>query len=330
MILASIPSPPVEWQTFRLGEWLRSLGASWATFDVSIHAYALFILTGIIIGLIITNRRLVDRGVESWLVLDIALFAVPLGIIGGRAYHVITHPADYFAGQDIMRVFYVWEGGLAIFGALILGAVGGWIGCRVSGLRFTALLDAIAPGLIVAQAIGRFGNYFNRELFGTPTDLPWGLEIESTNPAFPIGLAEGTLFHPTFLYESLWNLLGAAVIIWAGRRFALQWGRNFAVYLIWYGLGRVAIESIRLDPSESFLGIRVNVWGAMGAIALGIVLLYVQKRRHPGFEPDAYVPNRGPRAESGLESGDTYTVEELAGEAESATSRSGATSTSRR
>ena len=330
MILASIPSPPAEWQTFRIGEWLRSIGASWATFDISIHAYALCILTGIIVGLIITNRRLVARGVEPWLVLDIALFAVPMGIIGGRAYHVITHPADYFAGQDIMRVFYVWEGGLAIFGALILGAVGGWIGCRVSGLRFTALLDAIAPGLIVAQAIGRFGNYFNRELFGTPTDLPWGLEIESTNPAFPIGLPAGTLFHPTFLYEALWNVLGAFVIIWAGRRFTLQWGRTFAVYLMWYGLGRVAIESIRLDPSESFLGIRVNVWAAIGAIVLGLVILLVQRRRHPGLEPDAYVPNRGPRAESGLESGNTYTLEELAGEADSSGSRSGATSASRR
>ena len=120
MILASIPSPPAEWQTFRIGEWLRSIGASWATFDISIHAYALCILTGIVVGLIITNRRLVARGVEPWLVLDIALFAVPMGIIGGRAYHVITHPADYFAGQDIMRVFYVWEGGLAIFGALMM------------------------------------------------------------------------------------------------------------------------------------------------------------------------------------------------------------------
>jgi prolipoprotein diacylglyceryl transferase len=330
VILASIPSPPAEWQTFRIGEWLRSIGASWATFDISIHAYALCILTGIVVGLIITNRRLVARGVEPWLVLDIALFAVPMGIIGGRAYHVITHPADYFAGQDIMRVFYVWEGGLAIFGALILGAVGGWIGCRVSGLRFTALLDAIAPGLIVAQAIGRFGNYFNRELFGTPTDLPWGLEIESTNPAFPIGLPAGTLFHPTFLYEALWNVLGAFVIIWAGRRFTLQWGRTFAVYLMWYGLGRVAIESIRLDPSESFLGIRVNVWAAIGAIVLGLVILLVQRRRHPGLEPDAYVPNRGPRAEYGLESGNTYTLEELAGEADSSGSRSGATSASRR
>lgn len=329
MILASIPSPPPEWRSFNVGLWLRDIGASWATFDLTVHAYALCILLGIVVGLVVTNRRLVARGVESWLILDISLFAIPLGIVGGRAYHVITHPADYFAGQDIARVFYVWEGGLAIFGALILGAVGGWIGCRVSGLRFTALLDAIAPGLIIAQALGRFGNYFNQELYGGPTDLPWGLEIDSLNPAFPLGLPAGTLFHPTFLYEALWNVLGAVVIIWMGRRFSLQWGRNFAVYLVWYGVGRIAIETIRLDPSESFLGVRVNVWGAVAAVLLGIAIYLVQGRRHLGFEPGAYVPGRGPDSQNGIESEDTYTAEELAVEAEPTTSRSGATSSSR-
>ena len=329
MILASIPSPPVEWRSFNVGEWLREMGATWATFNLTVHAYALCILLGIVIGLVVTNRRLVARGVESWLILDIALFVIPLGIIGGRAYHVVTHPADYFAGQDIARVFYLWEGGLAIFGALILGAVGGWVGCRISGLRFTALLDGIAPGLIIAQAIGRFGNYFNQELFGGPTDLPWGLEIDLLNPAYPLGLPPGTLFHPTFLYEALWNLLGAAVIIWAGRRFTLQWGRNFAVYLVWYGIGRIAIETIRLDPSESFLGVRVNVWGAVAAVILGVVILLVQGWRHPGFEPSGYRLGHYSASEKGLESGDTYTAEELAGEAESTVSRSRATSPSR-
>jgi prolipoprotein diacylglyceryl transferase len=327
--LASIPSPPSEWQSFRIGEWLRSLGADWATFDLTIHAYALCILLGIVVGLYITNRRLVARGVESWLILDISLFAIPLGIIGGRAYHVLTHPSDYFAGQDIMRVFYVWEGGLAIFGALILGAVGGWIGCRMSGLRFTALLDAIAPGLIVAQGIGRFGNYFNQELYGGPTNLPWGLEIDASNPAFPLGLAPGTLFHPTFLYEALWNFAGAVAIIWIGRRFALQWGRTFAVYLMWYGVGRVAIESIRLDPSESFLGVRVNVWAALAAVVLGAIILYVQARRHPGVEPDAYVPGRRPVTNEKDTVKPTYTEEELATETNSPAKRSGRTRSSR-
>jgi len=142
-------------------------------------------------------------------------------------------------------------------------------------------------------------------------------------------LPPGTLFHPTFLYEALWNLMGAVVIIWAGRRFTLQWGRNFAVYLVWYGIGRVAIETIRLDPSESFLGVRVNVWGAVAAVVLGIVVFLVQGRRHPGFEPSGYLPGRGAADQTALGLKNTYTADELAGEAESTGSRSGVTSRSR-
>jgi hypothetical protein len=155
------------------------------------------------------------------------------------------------------------------------------------------------------------------------------LEIDLLNPALPLGLPPGTLFHPTFLYEALWNLLGAAVIIWVGRRFSLQWGRSFAVYLVWYGIGRIAIETIRLDPSESFLGVRINVWGAVAAVVLGVIIFFVQGRRHPGFEPSGYRPGYVSPSLKGLESGDTYTAEELAGEAESAVSRPGATSPSR-
>ena len=125
------------------------------------------------------DYRLVNRGAEPWVVLDIALWAVPLGILGGRLYHVITHPADYFyEGANLLRVFYVWEGGLAIFGAISLGAVGAFIGAKQAGLRFSAYVDALAPGLLVAQAMGRLGNYFNQELFGAPTALPWGLQID--------------------------------------------------------------------------------------------------------------------------------------------------------
>jgi prolipoprotein diacylglyceryl transferase len=311
MLRASIPSPPESWQVINLGQVLRDAGANWATFNLSIHAYALCILVGIFAGLVITNKRLVARGAEPWVVLDVALVAIPFGIIGGRAYHVLTHPADYFAGQDILRVFYIWEGGMAIFGALILGGVGAYIGARLVGMRFWAFADAIAPGLLVAQALGRFGNWFNRELFGTPTDLPWGLEIESTNPAFPIGLTEGTLFHPTFLYEALWNVTGALVLIWLGRRVTLQWGKQFGLYLIWYGIGRVATETIRLDPSETILGIRVNVWGAIVAIALGLAIIVIQSRRHPGLESSVYRVGREWTPDSPLESSNTYTKEEL-------------------
>lgn len=311
MLRASIPSPPESWQVINLGQVLRDLGADWATFNLSIHAYALCILLGIFVGLIITNRRLVARGAEPWVVLDIALLAIPFGIIGGRAYHVLTHPADYFAGQDILRVFYIWEGGMAIFGALILGAVGAYIGARLVGIRFWAFADAIAPGLLVAQAFGRIGNWFNRELFGTPTDLPWGLEIESTNPAFPIGLAEGTLFHPTFLYEAVWNVIGALVIVWLARRVTLRWGKQFGLYLIWYGIGRIGTETIRLDPSETIFGVRVNVWGAVVAVLLGVLIIVVQSRRHTGLEASVYQSGREWVPQSEKDATATFTKAEL-------------------
>lgn len=312
MNLASLPSPSYDFQVFRLGEWLRSIGATWFTVDLSIHTYALCILAGILAALWISNRRLVARGVESGLVIDVALFTVPLGIIGGRIYHVLTHSGDYFGdGKDIIHVFYIWEGGMAIFGAILGGLLGAVIGCRVVGLRVTSYLDALAPGMLVAQAMGRLGNYFNHELFGWPTDLPWGLEIESTNPAYPAGLPEGTLFHPTFLYEMIWNFLGAAVVIWLGRTFVLQWGRQFALYLVWYGLGRIVWETIRLDPSDIILGLRTNVWAAVGAVVLGTAIFIIQGIRHTGRESGAYVSGRTNSAREALESEDTYTVDEL-------------------
>ncbi|PJJ63157.1 prolipoprotein diacylglyceryl transferase [Compostimonas suwonensis] len=276
----SIPSPDPAWQSFSV--WI-----------FSIHTYALCILAGIIVATIWTSRRLTKRGAEPGIVLDIILWAVPLGIVGARFYHVLTHPGDYFyPGADLLKVLYIWEGGNAIFGSLIGGAVGAYIGCRLTGLRFWSFADALAPGLLLAQALGRFGNYFNHELFGVPTNLPWGLEIETTNPAFPVGLPEGTLFHPTFLYEMIWNVVGIVVILVLERRFNLRWGRAFGVYLIWYGLGRSWFESIRIDPSEIFLGIRTNVWAAFAAIVIGIVVIAVQSRRHTGLELSPYRPGK--------------------------------------
>ncbi|WP_347345792.1 prolipoprotein diacylglyceryl transferase [Microbacterium sp.] len=283
----SIPSPPIS--SFTLG-------------PVTIHIYALCIMAGIVVATLMTNRRLTRRGAEPWVVIDIALLAVPLALIVARFYHVFTHSSYYFrAGAQWWNPFErdaiwnIWDGGIAIFGALIGGAVGAWLGCRWTGIRFWSFADALAPGLLLAQAIGRFGNWFNHELFGQPTDLPWGLEISSDNPAFPPGLAEGTLFHPTFLYEVVWNTLGVVVLLWAGKRFVLQWGRLFGLYLVWYGAGRIVWESIRIDPSDIILGIRTNVWAAILAVALGVVIVIVQGRRHPSLEPSVYVQGRGPR-----------------------------------
>jgi prolipoprotein diacylglyceryl transferase len=274
----SIPSP--EWSFFDLGPF-------------RIHAYAICILIGIFLATAVTSRRLTKRGAEPGVVLDIILWAVPLGIVGARIFHVLTHPNDYFYdGANLLDVFAVWKGGIAIFGALLGGAVGAYIGCRRSGVRFWSFADALAPGMLLAQAMGRLGNWFNHELYGVPTTLPWGLEIESTNAAFPVGLPAGTLFHPTFLYEIVWNLVGIAVLLVLERKFRLRWGSAFGVYLIWYGAGRSVFESIRVDPSEIFLGLRTNVWAALLAVAVGLIIILVQSRRHTGMELSPYLPGR--------------------------------------
>ena len=276
-LLQSIPSPPLAWATWQVG-------------PLTLHAYALCILAGIVAAVVITGRRLDARGVPKGFVVDAAIWAVPLGIVGARIYHVLTHTGDYFhAGADLWQVFAIWDGGNAIYGGLIGGALGALIACRRAGVRLWSFADALAPGLMVAQAVGRLGNWFNHELFGLPTTLPWGLEIESTNRAFPAGLPAGTLFQPLFLYELLWNLLGAALIVLLGRRVRLQWGRAFGLYLVWYGVVRSVLESIRIDPtSDRLLGVPANDWGSFVAIALGVLLIVVQSVRHPEPEPSPW------------------------------------------
>jgi prolipoprotein diacylglyceryl transferase len=275
--ITSIPSPPSAWAQFQVG-------------PITIHTYALCIIAGIIAAVWITGRRLARRGVDAGFAIDAALWAVPLGIICARFYHVFTHVGDYFfPGADLWNVFAIWDGGNAIYGALMGGAVGIWIACRRAGVRFWTFADALAPALLVAQSLGRLGNYFNHELYGIPTTLPWGLQIESTNPKFPPGLPADTLFHPLFLYEIIWNMLGFVVLLLLERRFTLQWGKMLGLYLIWYGTGRSYLESIRIDPSsDSFLGIPANVWASFVAVILGVVLLVVQSRRHPGAEPSPF------------------------------------------
>lgn len=283
----SIPSPDPAWSQFQIG-------------PLTIHTYALCILAGIVAALVITSRRLTKRGAQSGVVLDIIIWAVPLGIVGARIYHVLTHVGDYFyRGADLWKTLYIWEGGNAIYGSLIGGALGAYIGCRRTGIRFWSFADALAPAMLIAQSMGRLGNWFNHELFGLPTTLPWGLEIESSNPKYPEGLPAGALFHPTFLYEIVWNLVGVAIILMLERRFALRWGRAFALYLIWYGLGRSWLEAIRIDPtSDSAFGIPANIWGSFAAIAIGIAIFVVQTRRHPEPEASAYIAGRAPSSSS--------------------------------
>ncbi|MBX3310900.1 MAG: prolipoprotein diacylglyceryl transferase [Cryobacterium sp.] len=286
----SIPSPDPAWAQFQLG-------------PITIHTYALCLLAGMIAAAFITQRRLGRRGAHPGVVLDIIIWAIPLGIVGARFYHVFTHGGDYFyPGANLWNIFAIWDGGNALYGSLLGGAVGAWIGCRRTGIRFWSFADALAPGMLVAQAIGRLGNYFNHELFGLPTTLPWGLQILPTDAMFPKGLPADTLFHPLFLYEMIWNLVGVGIILWVERKFrqrgnGLRWGRAFGVYLIWYGLGRSWLEAIRIDPtSDALFGIPANIWASFAAIALGIILIVVQSRRHPEPEVSVYRPGREPHA----------------------------------
>lgn len=275
----SIPSPDMQY--LQIG-------------PLRIYFYALCILAGIICAAVWTGRRLTARGGERGAVIDFTVWAVVLGIIGARIYHVLTHWGDYFGpDRNVWDIFAFWQGGIAIFGALIGGGIGVFIASRITGIRFWSFADALVPGLLLAQAFGRLGNYFNHELFGTPTTLPWGLSIESSNPAFPIGLPEGTLFHPTFLYEILWNIVGLVLLLAIERKWRPRWGKFFSMYLIWYGIGRFFIEGMRLDPSFTLIGLRSNQLTALLAILLGVVLLIVQHRRHVGLERSVYLPGRG-------------------------------------
>ena len=286
-VAASIPSPSVS--SFQLG-------------PLTIHIYALCILAGIVVAAIMTNHRLTKRGAEPWVVIDICLLAVPLAIIGARIFHVVTHWGFYFGpGTNIWAIFYIWEGGIAIFGALIGGAIGAWLGCKWTGIRFWTFADCLAPGLLLAQAMGRFGNWFNQELYGLPTDLPWGLQIDYPNAAWPVGLPEGTLFHPTFLYESLWDLAGAALIVALERRRRFAAGQLFGMYLMVYTAGRAWIEMLRIDPANHFLGLRINVFTSILVFLGAVLFLYL--RRNVSREDPAVV--RGPtrRGEAGQHAG---------------------------
>jgi prolipoprotein diacylglyceryl transferase len=252
-VLAYIPSP--------------SQGV-WHLGPIPLRAYALFIIVGIVVALVLGDRRWEARGGQRGVIYDIALWAVPFGLIGGRLYHVMTDWRTYFGddGAGLAGALRIWDGGLGIWGAVALGGVGAWIGCRQHGIPLPAFADAIAPGIVLAQAIGRLGNYFNQELYGRPTTLPWGLEIyerRDVNGALDSlnGVSTGQLIevvHPTFLYELLWNVLVFAALIWIDRRFKIGHGRLFAMYVAGYCLGRFWVELMRSDVATHIAGIRVN------------------------------------------------------------------------
>ncbi|MBL0886339.1 prolipoprotein diacylglyceryl transferase [Myceligenerans indicum] len=287
---ASLPSPPEH---------------TWYLGVVPVRAYAVALLAGIVVAAWVTMVRWRARGGDPWDVLDVAFWAVPFGLVGGRIYHVLSLPETYFgSGADPLAALRLWEGGLAIWGAVAFGALGAWIGCRVRGLRFASFADAVAPGLLLGQAVGRLGDWFNQELYGRPTDLPWALEITRehlvTNPATGVAYPEGTTFHPTFLYEVLWNLLAAGVLLFLDRRFKFGHGRVFWAYVVLYTLGRVWIEMMRIDETEILLGLRLNVWTSvvlgLVALAMSVVLArrFPQREESVEREPDPGTTGTGP------------------------------------
>jgi prolipoprotein diacylglyceryl transferase len=262
----------------------------WEIGPVPIRAYALCIIAGIVLAVWLGERRWVARGGKPGQIGDIAVWAVPFGIVGGRLYHVITDNGKYFGeGQDPVSALYIWQGGLGIWGAIALGGVGAWIGARRAGIRFLPLADALAPAIVLAQAVGRLGNWFNQELFGKPTDVPWALEIPDVSRR-PEGYEQYTTFHPTFLYELGWNVGVAALVIWADRRFRLGHGRAFALYVAGYCAGRVWIEYLRIDPVEAsdVFGLRLNVWTSIVLFVLAVGYFVWSAIRRPGREDSVY------------------------------------------
>lgn len=299
-LLTYLPSPP-------RGVWY--LG------PIPIRAYALCIVAGILAALWLGDRRWVARGGDRGVVYDIALWAVPFGLVGGRVYHLITDWQKYVPGGEVgpTGAWRIWDGGLGIWGAVALGAVGAWIGCRRRGIPLPAFGDAIAPGIILAQAIGRLGNYFNQELYGRETTQPWGLEIFNRGPngclgAQPFdGVSTGevcAIVHPTFLYELVWNLLVFALLLYVDRRFRIGHGRLFALYVAGYCVGRFAIELMRSDhASMPIADIRVNSFtSALVFIGAVVYMILAPKgRENPALlgtgEPEAEAEGADPVAE---------------------------------
>lgn len=258
-LLAAIPSPPDN---------AISIG------PLELRAYGLAIAVGVLVAVEIARRRFAAQGGDPDAIGEIAVWAVPAGFVGARLYHVIT---DWRRFEDApLDVFKVWEGGLGIPGGVLLGTLAGVFAARRRGYDVPQLMDAVAPAIPVAQAIGRLGNWFNQELFGRPTDLPWALEIDPDHR--PDGYADVATYHPTFLYEALWNLALAALLVRLGRRARLRTGQLFVLYVAGYGLGRLWVEALRIDEATRIAGVRVNIW-VSGLTCVAAVVVFAWRRR---------------------------------------------------
>lgn len=263
MILASIPSPPIN--GFHIG-------------PLRVTFYGILIAIGVALAWQVTERRFSKTGGDIELLGRILGRIVIFGFLGARLAYVSTH-LSRFEGEW-WKVIALWEGGLALYGGLTAGAITLVVYARKWGLAIPDLLDSMAPAVPLAQAIGRWGNYFNQELFGTPTDLPWGVEIDPVNR--PEAFSDASAFHPTFLYESLWNIALAATIIWAGNRFPRLRGRLIGIYFVGYGMIRFGLELIRTDTTFRFLGLSRNGWVSIGVMIVGLVVIGWKTRAKAG------------------------------------------------
>jgi prolipoprotein diacylglyceryl transferase len=277
----------------------------WHLGPIPIRAYALCIVAGIFLALWLTARRWRERGGTDDDVWDVAGWAVVLGILGGRVYHVLSDPELYFgAGRHPVDALKIWDGGLGIWGAIALGWLGAWIGCRRKSLSLAAFADAAVPGVVLAQGIGRWGNWFNNELFGGPTSVPWKLQIHcmdlTAGHASTCEASTSTVlgyFQPTFLYESLWDIGLGLLLIYADRRWRLGHGNVAALYVMGYTAGRVWIEALRTDHANHILGLRLNIWTAVLVFLLGLAWFVRHGALHSGRERTPYT---GRRAEAAL------------------------------
>jgi prolipoprotein diacylglyceryl transferase len=242
VIVASIPSPHTG---------VINAG------PLHIHLYGLTLLVAILACVWLTTVRWKRQGGDSDLVIRVAVWGVGFGVIGARAYHDLTSwsevPSPKWKG-----VFEVWQGGLGVWGGILLGTLAGWVVVRRAGVRFAPFLDAAAPGLLLAQGIGRIGNWWNQELFGKPTDLPWALKIDAAHR--PVQYFDRGTYHPTFLYELIWDVVGVLVLLYIARRFRIKAPGLFALYIVWYTFGRFFEELLRIDPAHHIAGLRLNAW----------------------------------------------------------------------
>jgi prolipoprotein diacylglyceryl transferase len=268
-VLASIPSP---------SSGVIEIG------PLTIRAYGLMLLLGIVAAAWLMGVRAVRAGDADWdFVFKLTMWGVAGGIIGARLYHVVTS-WDEVPDPKIVGIFEIWKGGLGIWGGIAGGVIAGAIVVRRAGKSIFRFMDYVAPALLLAQVIGRIGNYFNQELFGRPTDLPWGLEIDPENR--PDAYLDATTFHPMFLYELIWNLIGVGFLLWVERRFRINPPGLFCLYVAWYTLGRATFEeNLRVDPSAELAGMRINFWVAIVLLVASIAGFVWAQRRAPTVEP---------------------------------------------